>query len=292
MDDMISTRRAALYYEKADGGRTVCRLCPRGCSVAPGGTGVCLARRNDAGELYAINYGRVTSLNLDPIEKKPLRRFHPGSMILSAGSFGCNFKCPFCQNHHISAGEPESGYMAPDTLIRAAISAKTGGNIGVAFTYNEPLIWYEYVLDAARIAAGSGLYTALVTNGYINEAPFRALLPFISAMNVDLKGDGPFYRDLCGGRREDVLRTIRLAHAAGIHVEVTTLLVSGYNDNQNAVDEAARSVAAVSEDIPLHLSRFFPRYKMTGAPPTGAAFVTSAIKTARKYLTYVYGGNM
>ena len=284
--------REASYYIKEGGGVTVCALCPRRCALRPGGTGACLARANRDGVLYALNYGKVSSLALDPIEKKPLNRFRPGSYILSAGSFGCNFHCPFCQNHQISRSTPDCHDMTPAELVTKALSAVGGGNIGVAYTYNEPIIWYEFVTDAAKLAKSKGLVNVLVTNGCIETEPLGELLPHIAAMNVDLKGDDDFYSEMCGGDRNAVLHTIETAHTAGCHVEVTNLLVSGRNDNPEAVAAIAGRIAAISEDIPLHLSRFFPRYKMLAAAPTPAAFVYEAAAIARQYLKYVYTGNV
>jgi len=284
--------KEALYYTKRDGGRAECALCPRHCAPRPGEAGACRARRNDGGTLYSLNYAKISSLNLDPIEKKPLRRFMPGGMILSAGSFGCNFFCPFCQNYAISQFTPPTRTVSPEALVRAALSAKQSGNVGLAFTYNEPAVWYEYVREAAELAHARGLLNVLVTNGYIELEPLRALLPAISAMNIDIKGGEAFYREMCGGSREAVLRTLREAYAAGCHVEATLLLVSGRNDNMRAVTETAASIASVSDEIPLHLSRFFPRYRMEDAQPTDAGFIYSAAKAAGAILKYVYTGNI
>lgn len=284
--------REALFYEKAEGGIAICALCPRRCAIPPGATGTCLARRNLGGTLYSLNYSKISSLSLDPIEKKPLYRFHPGSWILSAGSFGCNFMCPFCQNHSISRSIPQTYDMPPESLVERALLARADGNIGIAYTYNEPIIWYEYVKETAALGAAAGLRNVLVTNGCIEHAPLDALLPYIDAMNVDLKGDDEFYSELCKGWRAPVIRTIEASHAAGCHVEATMLLVSGRNDNRAAVEGAALSIAAISEEIPLHLSRFFPRYKMAGARPTDPAFVFEAAVLARRHLKYVYPGNV
>ncbi|MCL2059906.1 MAG: AmmeMemoRadiSam system radical SAM enzyme [Oscillospiraceae bacterium] len=285
--------REAMHYSKAEGGGAVCLLCPRGCSIGPGGTGACLARRNIDGALYSLNYGKISSINLDPIEKKPLRRFYPGAMILSAGSFGCNFTCPFCQNHSISRSVPQTRAMPPQELVRLALASRVDGNVGIAYTYNEPIIWYEHVLETAGRAYAEGLKNVLVTNGYIEPEPLRELLPFVAAMNVDLKGDRTFYSGVCGGVDQGaVMRTIQAAHAAGCHVEVTHLLVTGHNDSPAAVDSIARQIASVSRDIPLHLSRFFPRYHMQDAPPTGAAFMRDAVAIAKSSLEYVYPGNI
>ena len=284
--------REALFYDKTDGCVTVCGLCPRRCRLGPGETGACLARRNEDGVLYSLNYGRISSIGLDPIEKKPLYRFHPGSMILSAGSFGCNFTCPFCQNYGISRNVPETRRVSPDDLVRKAAAARDFGNVGIAYTYNEPIVSYEFVKDVSVLARSHDLLNVLVTNGYIEPEPLKELLPYISAMNIDLKGDEVFYREMCGGGQKTVLRTIEASFAAGLHIEATTLLVSGRNDNIGAVTGVARAIAHISDDIPLHLTRFFPRYRMAGAAPTDAGFVYEAARVAKKYLRYVYTGNI
>lgn len=291
-DTYGDTYKEALFYKKTGGGGTGCELCPRRCRLAPGASGACLARKNAGGTLYSLNYGRVSSLALDPIEKKPLYRFRPGSMILSAGSFGCNFFCPFCQNHSISRNIPETRKETPDSLVQKAVAAKEYGNIGIAYTYNEPSVWYEFVLETAMRAAREGLANVLVTNGYISPAPLAELLPHISAMNIDLKGDAGFYRDMCGGDAGTVMETIKTAARAGRHVEVTTLLVTGRNDDEKAVSGIAAAVSEISEEIPLHLTRFFPRYKMSGEAPTDPAFVRRAAEIARRKLKYVYAGNI
>ena len=213
-------------------------------------------------------------------------------MILSAGSFGCNFACPFCQNHEISKNVPKTSIITPAALVEKALACREEGNIGIAYTYNEPIVWYEFVKETAELAHSENLLNVLVTNGYIEPAPLRALLPHIAAMNIDIKGDEAFYRELCGGRRRTVLNTMEAAFAAGCHVEATTLLVSGWNDNRETVDEIAREIAAVSDEIPLHLSRFFPRYRMADAPPTSVAFVYEAVSAAKAHLKYVYPGNI
>ena len=284
--------REAMYYSKAGDGKTICALCPRMCALMPGSTGACMARMNEAGTLYSMNYAKVTSVSLDPIEKKPLRRFYPGSMILSVGSFGCNFSCPYCQNYGISQSTPQTLAMAPGALVRRALAAKNSGNIGLAFTYNEPIVCYEFVRETSEQAYDGGLLNVLVTNGYINPEPLNELLPFIAALNIDLKGSEAFYKEMCGGNRRTVLRSIEAAYAAGCHVEVTNLLVTGWNDNQSAVKEIAGAIASISDEIPLHLSRFFPRHNMQGVLPTDSEFVHDAVKIAGAHLKYVYPGNV
>ncbi len=270
-----------------------CELCFRRCELAEGQTGFCRARGNRGGTIVPINYGKITSLALDPIEKKPLRRFHPGSLILSVGSFGCNLRCPFCQNHEISmAGEGgiRTAEVSPEQLADKAAELRTQGNIGLAYTYNEPLIGYEYVRDCAALVHERGLVNVLVTNGAVEEAPWRALLPLIDAANIDLKGFTPAWYRRLGGDLETVKRSIALA-AERCHVEVTTLLVPGENDSKEEIRALARWLAGIGRDIPLHLSRFFPRYKMPDRPPAPVEAVYALAETAREHLNWVYTGN-
>ena len=271
----------------------ICELCFHHCDLSEGQTGFCRARTCRDGKIISLNYGKVTSLALDPIEKKPLRQFHPGSMILSVGSFGCNLRCPFCQNHEISMcgdGELEMAEVSPDTLASKALELRPYGNIGVAYTYNEPLIGCEYVRDCAALVHEKGMLNVLLTNGTIEEAPWRELLPLIDAANIDLKGFTPEWYQQLGGNLETVKRSIALA-AERCHVEVTTLLVPDENDSEEEIQSLARWLASVDRSIPLHLSRFFPRYRMTDKPPTPVEQVYHLADAARKYLSFVYTGN-
>ena len=273
--------------------KALCELCFHHCALDEGQTGLCRARACQDGKIVSLNYGKLTSLALDPIEKKPLRRFHPGSLILSVGSFGCNMRCPFCQNHEISmAGD--SGIptveVSPEQLAAKAAEFVPHGNIGVAYTYNEPLIGYEYVQDCASLVHEQGMVNVLVTNGTVEEEPWRALLPLVDAANIDLKGFTPAWYRRLGGDLETVKRSIALA-AERCHVEVTTLLIPGENDSEEEIRELARWLASISSEIPLHLSRFFPRYRMLDRPPTPVEQVSCLAETARRYLSYVYTGN-
>lgn len=271
----------------------ICELCFHHCDLSEGQIGFCRARACQDGAILSLNYGKVTSLALDPIEKNPLRRFRPGSIILSVGSFGCNLRCPFCQNHKISMcedGELETAEVSPEALADKALELRPYGNIGVAYTYNEPLIGYEYVRDCAALIHERGMVNVLVTNGTIEEAPWRELLPFIDAVNIDLKGFSPrWYRKL-GGDLETVKRSISLA-AEWCHVEVTTLLIPGENDSEEEIRSLAHWLASVDQEIPLHLSRFFPRYRMMDKPPTPVERVYRLADVAREYLSFVYTGN-
>lgn len=270
-----------------------CGICPHRCVLDEGQTGLCGARSNHGGVIRCDNYGLVTSLSLDPIEKKPLRRFFPDSFILSAGSYGCNMFCPFCQNYDISRASRMSvsySTISPNELISKAIALIPRGNIGVAFTYNEPLIGYEYVYDCSVLAKKNDLKTVLVTNGFVNEEPLLALLPYIDAMNIDLKTFSESVYKKLGGGLEDVKRTIVLS-APKCHVEVTTLAVPGMNDTDEEMKQISEWLAGIDRDIPLHISRFFPRYKMLDRPATDPNSVYHLADIAGKALHYVYTGN-
>ena len=273
--------------------KTRCELCFHHCALNEGQTGLCRARACQDGKIVCLNYGKLTSLALDPIEKKPLRRFHPGSLILSVGSFGCNLRCPFCQNHEISmAGDSgiHTVEVSPEQLAAKATELVPQGNIGVAYTYNEPLIGYEYVQGCASLVHEQGMVNVLVTNGTVEEEPWRALLPLVDAANIDLKGFTPAWYRRLGGDLETVKRSIALA-AERCHVEVTTLLIPGENDSEEEIRELARWLASISPEIPLHLSRFFPRYRMLDSPPTPVEQVYRLAEAARRYLSHVYTGN-
>ncbi|MGV8980858.1 AmmeMemoRadiSam system radical SAM enzyme [Clostridium sp.] len=282
--------KQALFYENR-GDKVSCKLCPHNCLIAAGEHGKCNVRVNRGGILYTINYGEITSMAQDPIEKKPLYHFKPGGNILSVGSFGCNFSCGFCQNHSISQGRANSEYIPPEKLVELCKSIE--GNIGIAFTYNEPSIWYEYVYNTSKLLKESlkEVSTVLVTNGYIKEEPLRKLIPYVDAMNIDLKAyNNKYYRDICGGSVKPVMDTIRVA-SKECHVEVTTLLVNGENDSALEIGEIASFIASINKDIPLHLSRYFPNYKMKN-PATELEVMYEDTEIAKKHLNYVYMGNV
>ena len=284
--------KLAMYYNKIEEAKVRCSLCPHNCVIKPGGLGACRARKNIDGDLFSLNYGKVTSVSLDPIEKKPLNRFHPGATILSAGTFGCNLKCSFCQNWSIAQDDPDTADVSCQTLVEKAFQLKRDGNIGIAYTYNEPSIWFEYVYEASRIAKEKGLCNVLVTNGFISEEPLEKLLPFIDAMNIDVKAfTVGFYQDICKGSLENVKKTVEIA-AKNCHVEVTTLVIPDLNDEIEEIGELSRWLASISSDIPLHLSRFFPNYKMQDRPPTPKETLVCAREKALEHLKYVYLGNV
>lgn len=270
----------------------ICTLCPHSCDIKDGGTGFCRARANVDGKISCVNYGRLTSISLDPIEKKPLNRFYPGSMILSVGSFGCNLCCGFCQNHSISMADSktETIYMSPEELVSKAKEFAPRGNIGIAFTYNEPLVGYEYVYDCAVLAHENGVKTVLVTNGMICSEPLQKLLPYIDAMNIDLKGFSQnFYKKILGDF-ETVKETIT-ASAKACNVELTTLIIPGENDSEDDMERESEWIASINPEIPLHISRFFPKYKMLHNEATPLETIYSLRDIAVRNLKYVYTGN-
>lgn len=285
--------REALYYERLPGERVHCLLCPQGCRIKEGGLGVCRVRVNRGGTLYSANYGRVASYGLDPIEKKPLYHFHPGSQIFSLGALGCNLSCGFCQNWQISQEDSSTVTMMPEEAVEMAarMSGKTAC-IGLAYTYSEPIMWYEYVLEASSLAKERGLANVLVTNGYVNPEPLAELLPHVDALNVDVKAfRDEFYRKVCGGKLPPVLLTVEAARRAGCHVELTTLLIPGLNDEEDEIRELVDWVADLGPDIPVHFSRYFPAYKME-RPPTPVETLRRARAIAREKLHHVYIGNV
>lgn len=270
-----------------------CGVCMHDCQLEAGQRGRCGARVNKGGRVICESYGRITALALDPIEKKPLRMFHPGSMILSVGSYGCNLSCPFCQNHEIAdCSEPGQTILAePQELVNHALKLRAEGNIGLAFTYNEPLIGYEFVRDAGRAAHAQGLKTVAVTNGSITEAAAEQVLPHLDALNIDLKGFTKEYYDMLGGDLETVKRFIEKAVRQNCHVELTTLIVPGKNDSEDEMKRLSRWVASIDPQIPLHVTRFFPDWKMRELEPTPVEQVYFLAETARENLRHVFTGN-
>lgn len=284
------TEREAHYYQVLLDGRVLCTLCPQACRLREGESGCCRGRVARGEKLYAVNYGRISALALDPIEKKPLYHFHPGRLILSVGTVGCNLRCQFCQNWRIAHEEAATELIAPEQLVALAEEAKGKGNIGLAYTYSEPLVWFEYIFDTARLARQRGLKNVLVTNGYINPDPLKELLPYLDGVNLDLKGPDSFYQKHCGGRLAPVKKTA--AQLVGrVHLEVTSLIIPGENDSPAAIKDLVDFVASLDRKLPLHLSRYFPQYRLN-IPPTPLATLEQIYRAAREKLDYVYIGNI
>ena len=288
-ENIISEQKTAKAGEKY----AVCPVCPHHCRLKEGAVGLCRARRCENGQVVSVNYGMVTALALDPIEKKPLHFFHPGSRILSVGSFGCNLHCPFCQNHEIAEGTAKSTgavRMSPEEILEAAVNLRSRGNIGVAFTYNEALVGYEFVRDTARLVHEAGMYNVLVTNGMAEMPILFELLPYIDAMNIDLKAFRPELYKWLGGDLQTVMRFISRA-AEDAHVELTTLIIPGKNDDPRDMEQEALWISEIDPQIPLHITRYFPRHRMT-EPPTDIRKMRELMSVAKKHLKNVCLGNV
>lgn len=283
--------KECLFWEPGEG-TADCHLCPWQCRIKPDHVGVCAVRRNVGGTLRSLNYARVTSVALDPIEKKPLYHFHPGEPILSLGTFGCNLSCSFCQNWQISKREPPTQQLLPAQALELAEKYRhSAGNLGLAYTYNEPFIWYEYVAETARLIQGAGMKNVLVTNGVVEAEPLEALLPYIDAMNVDIKfWSKENYRKLCGGPGWQARKTVERAHER-CHVEITVLIIPGYNDSPQELDPLFDWAAGVDPVMPVHISRYHPAYKLD-VPATPPETIMRAWQSARERLKYVYAGNL
>ena len=282
-------KKEALWYEKLDNNIVHCHLCPHNCKIAEGKSGICKVRQNNNGTLYSLNYKRATSIAMDPMEKKPLYHFHPGKYILSIGTYGCNFRCDFCQNHEISQNTLGGQTLDVDELIK--ICKSKPNCVGIAYTYNEPTIWYEFVLECAKKFKEADLANVLVTNGYINTEPLKELLPYIDAMNIDLKSmNDEFYKKICGGRLEPIKNTIKEA-IENCHVEITSLIIPTKNDSPDNMEQLSKWIASLNPDTPLHLSRYYPAYKMQ-IPPTDPVTLLKLKDIALQHLKHVYIGNV
>lgn len=285
----------ARYYQPSRDDSVLCDLCPHRCLIMPGRSGTCRVRTNRQGVLYADTWGHLSATHFDPVEKKPLYHFHPGSEILSLGSLGCNFKCACCQNYEISQsgikGFPRLLEMNVAEVIKKANS--NPANIGIAYTYNEPFVWYEYMFDIAEKAHSEGLKNVVVSNGYVNSEPLLALLPFIDAFNIDLKAfDAKSYKAFSGGELPFVMHTLSEIKRAGKHLEITMLVVPGLNDSLSRFEAMIEWITThLGRQVPLHLSRYFPQYKMN-EPPTPVNTLVTMAERAMEKLDFVYMGNV
>lgn len=285
--------KEALFYELVDQEKGVikCLLCPKECLIKKDQVGFCRARKNINNKLYSLIYSKISSYGIDPIEKKPLYHFYPGIMVLSMGTIGCNFSCDFCQNWTISQANIKDVSVEELSPEKAVQLAMKNNSPGIAYTYSEPLIWYEYVLDTARLAKKNNLKNILVTNGFINYEPLLKILPFIDALNIDLKSfRDSFYQKYCRGSLSPVLRTIEISKSYS-HIEITNLIIPGLNDKEEEIKELVDWIASQGKNIPLHFSRYFPCYKMNiSATPISTLYKARDI--AQKKLKYVYIGNI
>ncbi len=286
----------AVLYERLEEGQVRCHLCAHRCRIVPGRAGICGVRVNLDGTLYSINYGRLTAAHVDPIEKKPLFHFHPGTPVFSIAAPGCNFQCAFCQNWEISQmirefGDLRADYASPEAIVEAAVRS---GSRGIAYTYTEPTIFAEYALETMELARSRGLYNVFVSNGYQTPEAIERFAPYLDAINIDLKAfNERYYLKVCKAKLEPVLEAIRLFHEAGVWTEVTTLVVPGENDGEEELGQIAEFLASISVDIPWHISRFHPDYKMTDHPPTPTETLERAARLGREAgLRYVYTGNV
>jgi len=280
-------RREARFYEKLEDKKIRCGLCHHRCVVKDGHSGICKIRVNDGGTFFQNAYGELSALAVDPIEKKPLYHFYPSSKILSIGTNGCNLSCKFCQNWSISTQETNRDKATPFDLLKMAKEQKS---IGIAYTYNEPMIWYEFVYDCAKVFKDAGLKNVLVTNGHINPEPLKELLPLIDAANIDLKGFTEEFYKWVGGDLETVKNTIITTYESGTLTELTNLIVTDKNDNIEDFKNMCEWIAGISKDIPLHISRYFPGHEYE-APATTPETLDAFYEEAKKHLNYVYVGN-
>ncbi len=284
----------ARYYTILQDGRARCTLCPHYCLLREGSRGLCLARSYHGGKIITENYGKVTALHLDPIEKKPLYHFFPGKKILSVGSFGCNLSCGWCQNCEIAHhGSEAFGHLPVSSVASIVQSAASSESIGLAYTYNEPGIWFEFMMEMASMVRETGMKNVVVSNGYLNPRPLEELLDVADAFNIDLKGfSEAFYRRQAGGKLQPVLDTLKAVARKGIHQEVTFLVIPGLNDDLSLFREMVRWISSeLGPKTVLHLSRYFPAGKMQ-TPPTPVKLLEEMLHAAREVLNFVYPGNV
>ncbi|MEM3586468.1 MAG: AmmeMemoRadiSam system radical SAM enzyme [Candidatus Jordarchaeaceae archaeon] len=287
--------KETMFYEKLENNAVKCGICPNSCIIKPGKAGKCRTRKNIEGNLYSLVYSSISAIAVDPIEKKPFFHFYPGSTALSISTVGCTFHCLNCQNWSISQAEPESGLTREATPEEIVSAAKRRGSKSIAYTYNEPFVFYEFVYDTAKIAQKSGIKNVLVTNGYATSEAVEKIAPLIDAANIDVKAmSEDFYREVCGGRLQPVLDTVMLMMEKNIHIELTYLVIPGKNDSINEITKFAEWVRDnLGLDVPVHFSRFYPHYKMMNLTPTPVSTVVKAREIAQNVgLHYVYCGNI
>jgi pyruvate formate lyase activating enzyme len=285
----MDNNKEAMYYRRLENQAVQCELCPHGCKVKEGSKGICRVRKNIEGKLYAQNYGKVSAIAMDPMEKKPLYHYYPGKYVLSIGTIGCNFTCSFCQNYHIAQQEADTRFVEPRYLLNLCRSEEEC--IGLAYTYNEPNVWFEYILETSAMIKQEGLKNIIVSNGYISQEPLLELLQYTDAMNIDVKAfNEKYYKEICGGTLRDVQKTVETA-ADKVHIEITTLIVPGYNDSLEEIKGLAHWLSGINPSIPLHLTRYYPQYKMT-VPSTPVETIKRLKEAALEHLDFVYIGNV
>ena len=287
-------KKEAMLWESLDKNRVRCHVCAHQCTISEGKRGICRVRENQNGTLYTLIYNSVSSMNIDPIEKKPLFHFHPGSNVFSLGTVSCNFRCKHCQNYGIATadvGEVSTREITPEESVELARQYGCGG---IAWTYNEPTIWFEYTYDSARLAKQAGLYTVYVTNGYLSEKALSTIAPYLDAANVDVKAfDDEHYKHTNNARLNPVLRTCERIKQQGIHLEITYLVIPGYNDDHDELRQFSEWALGIGADVPVHFSRFYPHYQMTDVPPTPVKTLEEAHRIARECgIQHVYIGNV
>lgn len=287
-------KKECILYKKEKSNKVKCLACSHYCIISKDKTGICGVRKNIGGKLYLLIYGKVAVAHIDPIEKKPLYHFLPGSFAYSIGTVGCNFSCGFCQNWDISQKSKEGiifgKEVTPQEIVDSAIKSDCQS---IAYTYNEPIIHSEFIYDCAKFAHKKGLKNIMVTNAYWSKESFDYLKDLIDAVNIDLKGDEEFYKKYCGGKLQPVLDTIKRCHENKIHIEITTLLINGLNNSDESLKKIALFIANLDKNIPWHISRFFPHYKMMGKEITSYSSLDKALKIGKKAgLKYVYLGNV
>jgi pyruvate formate lyase activating enzyme len=293
----VGEMKEAMLYEKLEDGRVRCGVCPHHCIIAQGKRGICAVRENREGTLYALNYGKAIAVAIDPVEKKPLNYFLPGTTVYSFATIGCNLRCLWCQNWAISqASKPDRPIygedISPAEHVRRALAA---GCPSIAYTYTEPIIFVEYALDTMKLAREAGLKNIWKTAGYASKETLDAIIPYLDAVNVDLKGtDDEVYKEYCGGTAQPVLDTIKQLHAAGVHLEIATLVVPGVNDRIDQLDRMARFISEeVGKEVPWHVNRFFPGWKMMDSSITPMETLETAAAIGKKYgLQHVHIGNI
>ena len=283
-----------MFYKRLENNKVQCLLCSHYCKILPGKRGICRVREDQEGVLYTLNYRKLIAANIDPIEKKPLFHFYPGSKSYSVAAMGCNFRCLHCQNWSISQPERdiiEGQVVSPERIVQNALDSDC---LSISYTYTEPTIFYETALEIARLARNKGLKNIFVTNGYISPDALNHIAPYLDAANIDLKAmSDTFYRKVCGARLEPVLDRIKQYYELGIWVEITTLIIPGYNDEDDELGEIAQFIADIDKEIPWHISAFYPTYKLNDAPPTPVSTLQRAYKVGKdKGLHYVYEGNV